>query len=93
MANRRDIKKDINFLTYQVISECYSYIEYSPNLSYENVSDIILEAIDLRNNLIYRVNHLNHTDTKKGIKSYFNSIIDDLYSKNIELIEKLNKLQ
>ena len=92
MAKIRDIKKDINHLTYQVISECYTFLDYSPELEYENVSDIIMEAIEIRNNLIYQVNHINHLEDKKKIKLHFNNIIKDLYEKNIQLIERLNSL-
>ena len=54
MASRRDLKKDINFLTYQVINECYTFLNYAPDGNYENVMDIILEAVNLRNELIYK---------------------------------------
>ncbi len=92
MAKRRDIKKDINHLTYQVINECYTFIDYSPDVDYENVMDIILEAVDLRNDLIYRLNHVENKGDKKAIKSHFNQIIKDLFEKNLEFIERLNSL-
>ena len=90
MANRRDLKKDINFLTYQVINECYAYLDYAPEGNYENVMDIILEVVDLRNELIYRLNHINNDIEKKERKAYFKKIISELYEKNIEFIDRLN---
>ncbi len=92
MAKIKDLKKDINHLTYQVISECYTFLEYSPEIQLENVSDIITDAVELRNELIYRVNNFNFKGDKKKVKEYFRKILDELYDKNIELIDRLNSL-
>ena len=92
MAKRRDLKKDIKHLTDQVVNECYAFLEYSPGINHENVMDIILEVVELRNELIYRLNHVDNIDDKKKVKEYFRHIVDDLYEKNIEFIDRLNSL-
>jgi hypothetical protein len=92
MANIRDLKKDINNLCFEVISECSSFQEYSDSTNVENVRELIREAVDLRNDLIFRTNHPPLDDDPKAIKAYFGSIVDDLYEHTITLIEKLNSL-
>ncbi len=41
MASCKDIKKDINFLANQMLTECFSFMEYSPVNNQENVLDIL----------------------------------------------------
>ena len=92
MANLRDLKKDINNLCFEVISECVIFREYSSSLFYESVQEIIAEAVALRNDLIFRVNNPPVSEDKKALKSWYRSIVDDLYEKTITLIEELNSL-
>ena len=89
MANCRDLKKDINFLSKQVINECFSFLEYSPIEKHENLLEILHDAEIIRRNLLYKVN--NPPEDEK-IKQYYNRITDELYDLNIELIERINSL-
>lgn len=92
MANRRDLKKDINHFFYSVVMECYSYLEYSPDTHFQDVFDIMVEAANLRNNLIHRVNHNGIDNNQKKNKDHYKEIVNDLYSKNIEFVERLNNI-
>ena len=89
MANCRDLKKDINFLSKQVINECFSFLEYSPVENHENLLEILHDAEIIRRNLLYKVN--NPPENEK-IRQYYNLITDELYDLNIELIERINSL-
>ena len=89
MPSCRDIKKDINFLASQMMAECFSFLEYSPVNNHENVIDILHDVIQLRANLIYKVNH----PPQNGIlKNYYKEIVNEMYDQNLELIERLNSL-
>ena len=92
MAKRRDLKKDINHFFYSVILECYSYIQYSPDTHFEDIYDILEEVVNLRNDLIHRVNiNYDHRNSKQ-IKEHFKGIVHDLYSKNLEFVERLSHI-
>lgn len=90
MASCKDIKKDINFLADQMMSECFSFLEYSPLNNHENVLDILHDAEQVRLNLIYKVNNPPSDDNK--LKDYYRSIIEEMYKQNMELLEMLNSL-
>lgn len=92
MANIRDLKKDINNLCFEVISECVIFREYSSSLFYESLQEIIVEAVELRNDLIFRVNNPPVSEDKKALKAWYRSIVDELFEKTIALIEELNSL-
>jgi len=91
MASCKELKKDINFLAQQIMTECFSYLEYSPVNNQENVLEILHEAEELRRELIYRANHLP-TGTRQEKKNYYNEISKDLVSRNVELLDRLNSL-
>lgn len=89
MASCRELKKDVNFLAQQIMTECFSYLEYSPVNNQENVLEILHEAELLRRELIYRVNHLPK-GSRSEIKNYYKVISEDLVKRNIELLDRLN---
>lgn len=93
MANCRNLKKDIKFLYEQVVNECYSYMEYSSSIHYEDVLEIIADAQNLRNDLLKRVNlYKNNNEHNTSLKPYFHKIVDDMVTKNTTLIDRLNAL-
>lgn len=93
MASRRNLKKDVNNLCFEVIHECLVFLEHSPSLNQENVREIITDAVNLRNKLILKINHPEpgNPSTKK-LKSYYRSVTGELYNETINLIERLNSL-
>ncbi|OFX88741.1 MAG: hypothetical protein A2W99_04540 [Bacteroidetes bacterium GWF2_33_16] len=91
MASCKELKKDINFLAQQIMTECFSYLEYSPVNNQENVLEILHETEELRRELIYRANHLPK-GTKLEKKNYYKEISEDLVKRNIELLDRLNSL-
>lgn len=90
MASCRDIKKDINFLANQMMVEGFSFLEYSPVNNHENVLDILHDVEQTRINLLYKVNHPPQNGS--SLKEYYQSIIEEMYSQNMELLERLNSL-
>ena len=90
MASCRDIKKDINFLADQMMSECFSFLEYSPLNYQENALDILHDVEQTRLNLIYKVNNSPNNTTK--LKDYYRIIIHEMYKQNMEMLERLNSL-
>jgi hypothetical protein len=56
MATLRAIKKDIDYLTEEVLSDSYLAIFFHPEKK-EQVLAIMQKAVDLRNNLFQKVNN------------------------------------
>ncbi|MEN6618231.1 MAG: hypothetical protein ABFC28_01845 [Rikenellaceae bacterium] len=74
MANLRVVKKDIDFLLGQVISDCWTFIYINPNKKSEAAIEIMNDAIELRNNLYTRVNHPD----SKNLKDSYRAVNQDL---------------
>lgn len=77
MANIRQLKKDIDYLTFAVIDDCLTYniiIEKND----EKVEEIIRETVSLRNSLRDRINAAPKMENRKEIRNYYREIFKDL---------------
>lgn len=92
MSNRRDLKKDIDYLVFEVISDCLSYSEIHPEKNSDKVSDIIADAVGLRNDLIARVNNPDGKDNPKILKAFYRTVEKDLAEGISALFERLSAL-
>ena len=91
MANRRTLKKGIQLVTSDLITE--SYINYLIKKKMDNAGfDAIVEKIaDINNDFLARVNHPNGTKEPKLVKAYYKKFIADFNKEVDQIIEKLNK--
>src|SRR5512133_328625 len=92
MSIKRDLKKDINYLVFEVISDCFAFAAMHPDKKTDKVDAIINEAVNLRNDLIARVNNPDGKDNPKIIRSYYKSISNDLLTGVDGLFERLSAL-
>lgn len=88
MANKRDLKKDINYVLGDIIEAVYVWELSNSQKPTKESEAIIDEAIATFDELIVRVNDRSAEDTK----AHFKAINADLESKGRGLIEKINKL-
>lgn len=88
MANKRDLKKDINFVLGDIIEAVYIWELTNSQKPTKESEAIIDEAIATFDELIARVNDRSVEDKK----AHFKAINNDLETKGRELIAKINKL-
>ncbi|MDD2490847.1 MAG: hypothetical protein PHV12_01465 [Bacteroidales bacterium] len=69
MASIRTIKKDIDFLVSEVISDCWVFMYINPEEKTEEAVAIINDAVTLRNELFERVNSREIENAKKHFKA------------------------
>ena len=92
MAKKRNLKKDINYLSYDIISECFTYNYFFPEKNEDKIKEIIAETVKMRNEFIKRVNHIDGKDNKKLTKQHFQKLYKDLFAKAETLVKDLNNL-
>ncbi|HKK40827.1 MAG TPA: hypothetical protein VJ963_00365 [Bacteroidales bacterium] len=92
MASIRDLKKDIDYLLYEVIADCFAYSEVHPDKNTDEVAKIITDAVELRNDLIARVNNPDGKDNHKIIRAYYKAVQNELLSGTDELFNRLSSL-
>lgn len=89
MANKRDLKKDINYVLGDIIEAVYVWELANAEKPTKQSEAIIDEAIATFDELITRVNDRSVEDKN----AHFKAINNDLESKGISLIDKINKLK
>jgi len=88
MASIRKLKKNLNYLTQELINECLVYQYFNKEADPEKVAQVLAGIIENHNDLIYRIHHCNVKGNKKKVKEYFRNIIND-FDKSIALLDKL----
>lgn len=94
MASKKNLKKDINFLTNEVIETCFLHY----HLSHEKeeikpvIDEVIEDAVNLRNELMHKINHPEEGLKGGKLKSWFNEIQSEMMKKTDDAFEKLGEL-
>lgn len=92
MASIRKLKKVIDSKVYEVISDCFTYSELHPDHKPDELSGIISDAVNFRNDLVHRVNNPDRETDPKGIKAHYQLINRELDTGVDKLCERLSSL-
>jgi hypothetical protein len=92
MPSVRRLKKDIDSLIFEVISDCFTFGTLHPEEKVEEVSGIIADAVSLRNDLIKRVNNPVSSEDPKSTRVHFRIIEKDLFVGMDKLCGRLTSL-
>ena len=92
MASVRELKKDIDYLVFEVISDCFVYSNVHPDNKTDELTALISDAVEFRNDLIARVNNPDGKDNPKIVKAYYKTVQKDLLSGVDKLFERLSSM-
>ncbi len=92
MASIRELKKDIDYLIFEVISDCFVYSNIHPENKTDELTALISEAVEFRNDLIARVNNPDGKDNPKIVKAYYKSVQKDLLTEVDKYFERLSAI-
>jgi len=92
MASVRELKKDIDFLIFEVISDCFVFSNLHPENKTDELTGLISDAVEFRNDLIARVNNPDGKDNPKIVKAYYKSVEKDLVQGVDKLFERLSTI-
>lgn len=88
MANKRDLKKDINYVLGDIIEAVYIWELTNPEKDTKDSQKIIDDAITTFDDLIVKVNARN----VENPKAHFKSVNTELETRGRALIDKINAL-
>lgn len=92
MASIRSLKKDIQFLTDEVISDCYVFIYLNPGKQTEAAEKIALASDELRKSLVAKVNKSGKFENAKTRKAFFGGLYEELISEVNKQFEQLSAI-
>jgi hypothetical protein len=87
MASIRELKKDLNYLAYDLLTEVFAYKHFHPEMDEKKFDKIILELVKLRNELIARI---NNPENPSEIKVHFNKIRTEMINL-VKVVDGLSK--
>jgi len=92
MASIKDLKKDIDYLVYEVISDCFTVMSVQPGDKSDDLAEVVGDAVKLRNELFSRVKHPGGKENPEITKEYYKRIKVDLVEGIDKLFERLSKI-
>jgi hypothetical protein len=92
MASRRNIKKDIDYIVDEIISDSFLCMSIQPEKNKEGIIAIITDTTEMRNDLIVKVNNAPKAASRKETKDYYKAIYNELLTSADKSFEKLSKL-
>lgn len=91
MASLRVLKKDIDYLVNEVVSDCYVSTYFHPEKK-DEILKVIEEAVALRNNLFERANNPAEKHNKSLVKKHYAFLRTEMFSKVDDLFGRLSEL-
>ncbi len=92
MASVRQLKKDIDNQLFEIISDCFLHIGLHPDHKSGEITEIIDDAVSLRNDLIARTNNPDGKDDPKIVRNHYKLIVSDLNAGVDKLCTRLSGL-
>ncbi len=92
MASIRNVKKDIDYLVGEVISDCYTFMYLHGDKSKDKVVEIIEDAVTKRNEFFDRVNNPGKDSDTKQKREHYRLIYSDLLTTVDDSFSKLSEL-
>ncbi len=90
MATKRNVKKDIEYITYTIVHDCMTHLELDNSKSHDDVVAVISSAIQKRNELFSMVNN-QKKGTRKEVRAYYRDIYKNLLDSADQSFEALSK--
>ncbi len=91
MATKRNVKKDIEYITYTIVHDCMAHLEIDNDKTHDSVVEIISAAVQKRNELYFKVNH-QEKGKRIEVRAYYRDIYKDLFESADSSFDKLSKI-
>lgn len=92
MASRRKLKRTIQFVSSELITDIYFRCLMSKNIDNKVVDDIVVEIMALNREFILRINRPNGKNNPQLVKAYFRKLFSDWQSAMEKVIKEIEKL-
>ncbi|MDD2380605.1 MAG: hypothetical protein PHV35_02800 [Mariniphaga sp.] len=90
MSSIKRLKKEVDLIMTQVLSDCFYMVEYNPKVDAKAVMEIAGEMIEQHRDFRIRANHPDGKDNPKLVKKYFNELAADVIDTVNQALEKLS---
>lgn len=88
MASIRNLKKDLNYLAYELLTEAFAFKHFHPELEEKKLDDAIKNMVKLRNDMLTRINTKKAFESPSEQKEHYRKIHEDM----VKLVDVINVL-
>lgn len=88
MANKRNIKKNINYIAGELFTECLVQSLYVPGTDKEKADKLMGEILTCQDDFLRRISHIE----PGNVKGFFKKLREDFNAKTNEFVEAIGKL-
>ncbi|MBQ1973567.1 MAG: hypothetical protein II222_04400 [Paraprevotella sp.] len=88
MANKRDLKKSVNFICSELFAECVAVKHYNKELAQADVDPVMVRILTLQNEMLSRANHIE----KFAVRAYIKKLREDFNKETSEIIDAITAL-
>lgn len=92
MANKKNLKKDVDFLVSEVVSDCYTFMLIHGEKNRDKALSIVETMLEKRNELITRINNPENKHDAKAVKAHYKAIQEDLMVAVDDCFTKLSEI-
>ncbi len=92
MANKRLLKKEINYVIDELITDCIVCDAFVSGKKCSEIDKLVGDLFAVKADFLARVNRTDGKDNRKLVKKYYKSVIADFDKKIGEVIAELEKL-
>lgn len=78
MASIRKLKKDINYVAFELLTEIFTFKHFHEELEDKKFDQIIKKVVSKRDELMNRVNQYDGDKGTSSYKQYFNKIREEM---------------
>lgn len=89
MANRRDLKKSVNYIVSELFTECMVHALYVPGTDKQKADELLGEILNIQDEFLSRISH-----TEPGnVKGFYKKFQEDFNARTEAVIEAIGKLK
>ena len=88
MASKRNLKRSVNNLTFELVSECLAYKHFHKDKKHDKTQKTMENLVSRRNELIDKINHPTEKNDYKKNRAYFRKVVSEM-SGMVSLMDKL----
>ncbi|NCC98406.1 MAG: hypothetical protein EOL95_01715 [Bacteroidia bacterium] len=92
MASRRNLKKDIQYIYSELLSECFTLSMLFPDIKKEESEAIFNKILVNNNDFIKRVSKTDGKCNSKIVKTYYRKLVTDLLTDASNISKELQQL-
>ena len=85
---RKELKKRINLLCGELMAECIAAAQFGSKASQEDVENVVLGIIEMQNDLICRLSHVEPGSTRL----FFKKLHENMQKRTEEIIGQIQNL-